>query len=219
LTPRRIDRNLTGSSLIADYLGTKSQKVPFYLWKNNAYNNSFSQVFGGCVCETYTIDNTANNTFDSVVYQDCNSGNNISLTVAAQSSINICACQGSVVSQQSTITDGGVCVPPPAPPADNSIFGNDLNNWYTVPSQPVFTSKYQDLDRLSIPYFIGVNGQIENRMGYIYQKNAQGEYEPVNLGGNNQRTLQGAPWYFYFGLRSGGSAIDKFREVYLGVDE
>jgi hypothetical protein len=219
LTPRRIDRNLTGSSLIADYLGTKSQKVPFYLWKNNAYNNSFSQVFGGCVCETYTIDNTANNTFDSVVYQDCNTGNNISVTVPAQSSINICACQGSVVSQQSTITAGGVCVPPPAPPADNSIFGNDLNNWYTVPSQPVFTSKYQDLDRLSIPYFIGVNGQIENRMGYIYQKNAQGEYEPVNLGGNNQRTLQGAPWYFYFGLRSGGSAIDKFREVYLGVDE
>jgi hypothetical protein len=219
ITPRRIDRNLTGSSIIADYLGTKSQNVPFYLWRNNAYSSSFSQVFGGCICETYTINNTANNTVDNVVYQDCNSGNNISLSVAAQQSITICACQSSVVVQQSVVTSNGICVPPPPPPADNSIFGNEFNNWYSVPSQPIFSTKYQNLDRLSIPYFIGVNGQIENRMGYIFQRNAQGEYEPTNLGGNNQKTLQGAPWYFYFGLRSGASAIDKFRQIYIGTDE
>jgi hypothetical protein len=139
--------------------------------------------------------------------------------VAAQQSITICACQSSVVVQQSVVTSNGICVPPPPPPADNSIFGNEFNNWYSVPSQPIFSTKYQNLDRLSIPYFIGVNGQIENRMGYIFQRNAQGEYEPTNLGGNNQKTLQGAPWYFYFGLRSGASAIDKFRQIYIGTDE
>jgi hypothetical protein len=207
-------------------LGTKSQIVPFYLWRNNAYSSSFSQVFGGCVCEDYIISNNTRNTVDNVVYQDCNSGNNLSTSVAGQQSIRICACQGSVVTEVSVVTSNGACVPQPprgggasSQQADNSIFGNEYNNWYSVPSQPIFSTKYQNLDRLSNPYFIGVNGQIENRMGYIFQRNAQGEYEPTNLGGNNQKTLQGAPWYFYFGLRSGASAIDKFRQIYIGTDE
>lgn len=219
ITPRRIDRNTTGSVLVADYLGTKSQNVPFYLWRNNAYTTSFSQVFGGCVCETYTIDNSANNVSDSYTYQDCNSGNLISASIPAQQTVSICACQGSVTTQQATVASTGPCTPPPPPPADNSIFGNEGNTWYTIPSQPIFSTKYQELDRLNIPYFIGINGQIENRTGYIFQKNSLGEYEPRNLGGNNLRTLSGAPWYFYFGLRSGASAIDKFRQTYLGVDE
>ncbi len=219
ITPRRIDRNLVGSVLLADYLGTKSQNVPFYLWRNNAYTTSFSQVFGGCVCETYTIDNSGNNASDPYTYQDCNSGNLISVTIPPQQTISICACQGSVTTQQASVTATGSCTPPPPPAADNSIFGNEGNTWYTVQNQPIFSTKYQELDRLNIPYFIGINGQIENRTGYIFQKNAAGEYEPRNLGGNNLRTLSGAPWYFYFGLRSGGSAIDKFREKYLGVDQ
>lgn len=147
ISPRRIDRNSTGPILLADYLGTKSQFVPFYSWQNNA----FSQ------------------------------------------------------------------------PSQPSIFGNDKNTWNTQYSsnrgQNIYSQKYQSLDRLTSPYFLGNNGMIENRLGYIFQRNALGEYVPGNLGGNNFTTITSAPWYFYFGLRVGASAMDKFREKYLGIEE
>jgi hypothetical protein len=219
ISPRRIDRTTTGFNLIADYLGTKSQEVPFYLWKNNAYNASFSQIVGGCVCEEYTIDNTANPINDTVSYQDCNTGQLLTTTVPANQTISVCGCQGSVTTNIATITLLGPCTPPPSVGAENSIFGNQFNSWYTVSSQPIYSNKYQDLDRLNSPYFIGDNGQIQNRLGYIYQRNALGEFVPQNLGGYNLATLTSGPWYFYFGLKQGASAIDKFREIYIGTDE
>lgn len=150
ISPRRIDRNNSGPILLADYLGTKSQTVPFYSWENTAYS------------------------------------------------------------------------PPPAP-SQPSIFGNDQNSWYTLYTsnrgQNIYSEKYQSLDRLNSPFFLGNNGMIENRLGYIFQRNALGEYVPDNLGGNNFTTITSAPWYFYFGLRVGSSAMDKFREKYLGVEE
>jgi hypothetical protein len=219
ISPRRIDRTFTGLNLVADYLGTKSQEVPFYLWKNNAYNASFSQIIGGCVCEEYEIDNTANSLSDTVSYQNCNSGQLETTTVLANQTITICACQASITTNIATINLQGPCTPPPSIGAENSIFGNQFNSWYTVPNQPIFSSKYQSLDRLNSPYFIGDNGQIQNRLGYIFQKNALGEYVPQNLGGYNLATLTSGPWYFYFGLRQGASAIDKFREIYIRTDE
>jgi hypothetical protein len=60
---------------------------------------------------------------------------------------------------------------------------------------------------------------IENRLGYIFQRNALGEFVPQNLGGNNFTTVTSAPWYFYFGLKVGSSAMDKFRQTYLGIEE
>jgi hypothetical protein len=147
ISPRRIDRNTTGPILLSDYLGTKSQAVPFYSWKNNAYS----------------------------------------------------------------------------PSAQPSIFGNDLNTWYTQlafnQGINIYSNQYQSLDRLSSPFFIGNNGMIENKLGYIFQRNALGEYIPQNLGGNNFSTITSAPWYFYFGLRVGSSAMDKFRQKYIGVEE
>ena len=147
ISPRRIDRNITGATLTADYLEVKSQTVPFYQWRNNAY------------------------------------------------------------------TPLGVSAEP-------SIFGNDRNTWYSQMSNfrglNILSRKYQELDRLNTPFFIGNNGQIENKLGYIFQRNAVGEYVPQNTGGTNFTTLTSAPWYFYFGLKTGGSAMDKFRQLYIG---
>lgn len=219
ISPRRIDRTNSGFNLVADYLGTKSQKVPFYLWKNNAYNASFSQVVDGCICEEYLVDNTSSLVNDIVSYQDCNTGQLKTEQVLGGQSIIICACQGSVTTTFASINFLDLCTPPPINGAENSIFGNQFNNWYTVSSEPIFSSKYQDLDRLASPYFIGNNAQIQNRVGYIFQRNEQGGYVPQNLGGYNMKTINGAPWYFYFGLKQGGSAIDKFRQIYIGTDE
>ena len=145
ISPRRIDRNNTGSVLIADYLEVKSQEVPFYQWRNNAYAPASSEP---------------------------------------------------------------------------SIFGNNRNTWYSQISNfrglNILSQKYQELDRLNTPFFIGNNGQIENKLGYIFQRNAVGEYVPQNTGGTNFTTLTSAPWYFYFGLKTGGSAMDKFRQLYIG---
>ena len=146
ISPRRIDRNTTGSTLTADYLGTKSQLVPFYNWRNNGWSNT----------------------------------------------------------------------------PENSIFGNDKNSWYTDYNNllnlgnNIYSEKYQELDRLNAPYFLGNNGLIQNQQGYIFQRNSQNEYDPQNTSPNNFSTITSAPWYFYFGLKVGRTAMDKFRQSYIG---
>ena len=140
ISPRRIDRTFTGNTLIADYLGTKSQEVPFYRWSNTAYN----------------------------------------------------------VGQP-------------------SIFGSEANNWYTEGN--AYKEKYQNLDRMLNPMFIGGNNQIQNRKGYIYQTNSLGQYSPSPALGNNNNTITSAPWYFYFGLKKGSSAMDKFTKLYIKSEE
>jgi hypothetical protein len=146
ISPRRIDRNTTGSTLTADYLGTKSQLVPFYNWRNNGWSNT----------------------------------------------------------------------------PENSIFGNDKNSWYTDYNNllnlgnNIYSEKYQELDRLNAPYFLGNNGLIQNQQGYIFQRNASNQYDPQNTSPNNFSTITSAPWYFYFGLKVGRTAMDKFRQSYIG---
>ena len=145
ISPRRLNRNLTGSTLIADYLGTKSQEVPFYTWYNNGWGS----------------------------------------------------------------------------PSQPSIFGNQENTWSSSKfTYSAYKQKYQSIDRLNAPMFIGGNQYIQNRTGYIFQRNAQGGNEPVILPGTlNQTTLTSAPWYFYFGLKKGASAMDKFTQLYIGISE
>ena len=145
ISPRRLNRNLTGSTLIADYLGTKSQEVPFYTWYNNGWGS----------------------------------------------------------------------------PSQPSIFGNQENTWSSSKfTYSAYKQKYQSIDRLNAPMFIGGNQYIQNRTGYIFQRNAQGGNEPAILAGTlNQTTLTSAPWYFYFGLKKGASAMDKFTQLYIGISE
>jgi len=142
ISPRRLDRNLTGSTLISDDLGTKSQQVPYYGWVNQTWDN------------------------------------------------------------------GGL-----------TIFGTRENNWETgEDSRPFFKQNYQSLDRLKTPMFLDSSGLIQNRKGYIFQRNVKGEYIAKNASvPNNQKTIVSAPWYFYFGLKKGRSAIDKFSQTYIGI--
>ena len=134
--------------MISDYLGTKSQEVPFYPWRNNGWG----------------------------------------------------------------------------PTAQSSIFGNDKNTWgtqynqFTRKGSNIITDKYQSLDRLNAPFFIGNNTFIENTTGYIFQRDGSGQYDPSSTGSQNYETLTSAPWYFYFGLKVGANAMDKFRQLYIGEE-
>ena len=144
ISPRRIDRTFTGStnSLVADYLGTKSQEIPFFKWTNNAWING-----------------------------------------------------------------------------QPTIFGNQLNSWYTYGGNPIVESKkYQELDRRLKPFFVGNTNLLESSYGYIYQRNLNGTYNKSPYGTTNDRTLTSAPWYFYFGLKKGKSAMDKYVQQYLGTE-
>jgi len=67
--------------------------------------------------------------------------------------------------------------------------------------------------------FIGGNNQIQNRKGYIYQTNSLGQYSQSPALGNNNETITSAPWYFYFGLKKGSSAMDKFTKLYIKSEE
>ena len=149
ISPRRIDRNITGPVLIADYLGTKSQEIPFYKWQNQAWRPTFPQ---------------------------------------------------------------------------NNIFGDGQNGWYTdysIAEGGFQTELYQNFDRLSFPLFQGNNSLIQNRRGYIFQGNNSGGYVPSINGTSSQnyRTLVSAPWYFYFGLKNGKTAMDKYTELYVQLPE
>jgi hypothetical protein len=142
ISPRRIDRTFTGTTLIADYLGTKSQDIPFFKWANNAWING-----------------------------------------------------------------------------QPSIFGSQNNSWYTYGGNPTVDSrKYQELDRRLQPFFQGNNNLIQNAYGYIYQRNNNGTYNTVPTTPTNEYTLTSAPWYFYFGLKKGKSAMDKYVQQYLGTE-
>jgi hypothetical protein len=142
ISPRRINRTFTGTTLIADYLGTKSQDIPFFKWTNNAW------------------------------------------------------------------IDG-----------QPSIFGNQNNSWYTYGGNPTVDSrKYQELDRRLRPFFQGNNNLIQNAYGYIYQRNLNGTYNTKPTTPTNEYPLTSAPWYFYFGLKKGKSAMDKYVQQYLGTE-
>jgi len=96
-----------------------------------------------------------------------------------------------------------------------SIFGNESNSWITDKNSfSAFT--YQRLDRFYFPFFVGGNQQVENSLGYIYQTDPSGLNSPnVVQGTTNLETLTSGPFYFYFGIKNGATAIDKFREKYI----
>ena len=142
ISPRRIDRTVTGTTLIADYLGTKSQVVPYYKWTNTAWSEG-----------------------------------------------------------------------------QTTVFGSQNNNWFTYDQQYVVdSSKYQELDRRLKPFFQGNDGLLQNAYGWIYQKDGNGNYVLApSPQPDNKNTLTSGPWYFYFGLKKGKSAMDKFISQYLGT--
>jgi len=106
----------------------------------------------------------------------------------------------------------------PAP----SIFGGEMNNWLTSPSD-FYVTPYQGIDRLNdSTYFASeVKHPTGQRPGYIYNsiplKDVNGNvtgftytgYTTPPLNASN-KIVVGAPYHFYFGLKKGKTAFDIF---------
>lgn len=109
--------------------------------------------------------------------------------------------------------------------SESTIFGSEANTWATDISD-IKALKYQEIDRLKPPMFIGGTGVLQYQNGHIYNRNSptsttnpNGYITSTNNMPNNYKTITGAPWYFYFGLKTGKSAMDKFIELYVGLEE
>jgi hypothetical protein len=100
-----------------------------------------------------------------------------------------------------------------------SIFGGELNNWLTSPSN-FYTAPYQGIDRLNdstyFPSF--VKHPTGQRPGYIYSslesKDSNGNVTGFTYDGffksPSNNIIVGAPYHFYFGLKKGKTAFDIF---------
>jgi len=95
-----------------------------------------------------------------------------------------------------------------------SIFGNEDNNWNT--NLPIQSSKYQNLDFDTSPYFkFDTNIYNDKNLGYIYNEYPSGALNENWPSGQNIYYLVGAPYHFYFGLRRGNSAMNRFISKYI----
>lgn len=105
------------------------------------------------------------------------------------------------------------------------FFGSQDNSWFT---STIITDNYQNLDRIKPDlaslknslnpynkerYFYNNENVLtyNNDRGYLYNdKNQATKYS-----NKKTRFLVGAPFYFYFGIKKGASALDKFKTKYL----
>jgi hypothetical protein len=115
-----------------------------------------------------------------------------------------------------------------------SIFGGESNDWdYST----IYSSRYQSLDRLSRPsrYFRSNNDSQNNYLkGYIYAV-TDGDsllHSPSTQQGSITALIRywdknnpdeelitvGAPFHFYFGLKRGASAFDRFRIKWINTN-
>ena len=112
---------------------------------------------------------------------------------------------------------------------DKSIFGAQINDWATnfYDGQKFFSYKIQDLDRWSInSRYFRTNSLKTSKYfkGYIYSVDNAGE--PTHLVSTWDRNnpdidsvLTGAPYHFYFGLKKGRSAFDRFAKKWLDFEK
>lgn len=96
---------------------------------------------------------------------------------------------------------------------DNGLFGTEYNNWNT---EYIFSSKYQGDD-----FFNGNSPYMKPNYGYgrghIFNRSLNDlslDSFPVNSTNlNNFKT--GSPFYFYFGLKRGKSAMNRYIQKYI----
>lgn len=114
----------------------------------------------------------------------------------------------------------------------NIIFGTQKNDWkgeFLDNNTGIFSIRYQDLDRLNPDSrYFRTNGcpQTAADVGYIYSLSG------CTLGLDIDESIQnweqnsiepnwitvGAPFHFYFGLRRGASAFDRFRQKWINTE-
>ena len=103
----------------------------------------------------------------------------------------------------------------------NIIFGNQKNNWLTN-TTGISSKPYQSLDRTVVgEYFVSSvlgNANYYGKRGYIFSQDSQGNYS-LNGANGRDKFLVGAPYHFYFGIKKGFSAFDKFSAKYLPSEE
>jgi len=108
----------------------------------------------------------------------------------------------------------------------NYIFGTQNNHWETKEFWQ--TEKYQNLKRelKGSPGSVGSNFYIGDsiipyfRPGYIFSATKTStpnsfDYAPIKGANHSNKTIVSAPWYFYFGLKKGKTAMDKFYSTYI----
>lgn len=114
----------------------------------------------------------------------------------------------------------------------DSIFGSIFNDWYTVPINGLefHNVNFQDVDRVN-PLHRNMQpvNTTESRFFKGFISNISGS-DPVTLevinspnpptagGPFDRKILQGAPYYFYFGLRPGATAFDRFQTKWIKID-
>ena len=110
------------------------------------------------------------------------------------------------------------------------IFGLQSNNWaFDYNGSEIFSHKYQSLDRVnsSSRYFRNnVNSETQYKKGYIYAikpgiNGVELSAEKIRWDKNSvdpQLVTTGAPFHFYFGLRRGASAYDRFRTKWINTN-
>jgi hypothetical protein len=100
-----------------------------------------------------------------------------------------------------------------------NIFGSQSNN-YSTNDGAFFSYKYQSLDRLNPASQYFQNDQADGYYIRGTQINFDNNGVPTESIPQNfeQTFLVGAPFYFYFGLKKGASAMDVFITKYINTE-
>jgi len=102
-----------------------------------------------------------------------------------------------------------------------SIFGTQYNDWRSKKSQDGIGSvNFQSEDRMTSQNTFNTNTDMPStqRPGYIYNSNIVGnkvevtESKPANF---KNKIHSGSPYFFYFGLRTGASSMNKFIDKFI----
>jgi hypothetical protein len=106
--------------------------------------------------------------------------------------------------------------------SSSSIFGNEDNNWYTT--SPFYKRKYQDFDASSGDYFTTPSSSSPNiNLGFITNFTTPysftGTLTPKSTPGTTIPFLVGGPNHFYFGLKNGKTALNRFIKIYIDTAE
>jgi hypothetical protein len=110
--------------------------------------------------------------------------------------------------------------------SSNSIFGNELNNWYTTAdgnqtANGFYKQRYQSLDVIGDDYFktpLMSTGFPNIYYGFITNFDSSGS-PVISSPVVPNPVLVGGPNHFYFGLKNGKTALNRFIKVYIDTTE
>ena len=103
---------------------------------------------------------------------------------------------------------------------NGELFGTDLNTWTT---DTIYSSKYQGDDFFYSPIVTPITYMKPDSgygLGYIYNRSIADETYSLypDTDTNNENYKVGAPFHFYFGLKRGKSALNRFIKKYITVE-